>query len=118
MMTPPVRHRVLRDNQTLSIHETFEEAYHELHRIQPHSVLWATTHEGYAIMGETAYCALWRDLIAEGVEDMSMGELATQTHETQVGIWGWCMCEDNEGNENPYEDCPSFDYPLMTSDTL
>lgn len=36
----------------------------------------------------------------------SWGEMANLTHETQVGIFGWCGCEDNEGNENPYTDCP------------
>lgn len=33
-------------------------------------------------------------------------ELAELTHETQVENFGWCSCEDNEGNENPYADCP------------
>ena len=33
-------------------------------------------------------------------------ELAELTHETQVETFGWCSCEDNEGNENPYADCP------------
>lgn len=37
---------------------------------------------------------------------MSWGELAELTHNTQVQIFGWCSCEDNEGNENPYDDCP------------
>jgi hypothetical protein len=34
------------------------------------------------------------------------GDMAELTHETQVALFGWCPCEDNEGNENPYEDCP------------
>lgn len=33
-------------------------------------------------------------------------ELAELTHRTQVAIFGWCSCEDNAGNENPYTDCP------------
>lgn len=33
-------------------------------------------------------------------------ELAELTHERQVRIFGWCSCEDNEGSDNPYEDCP------------
>lgn len=33
-------------------------------------------------------------------------ELAELTHETQVENFGWCSCEDNEGNQNPYADCP------------
>lgn len=34
-------------------------------------------------------------------------ELADLTHKKQVTIFGWCSCEDNEGNENPYSDCPT-----------
>jgi hypothetical protein len=34
-------------------------------------------------------------------------ELAELTHETQVMEFGWCSCEDNEGRENPYTDCPT-----------
>jgi hypothetical protein len=34
-------------------------------------------------------------------------DLADLTHETQVENFGFCTCEDNEGNENPYADCPS-----------
>jgi hypothetical protein len=37
---------------------------------------------------------------------MSWSELADLTHATQVEKFNWCMCEDNEGNENPYNDCP------------
>ena len=37
---------------------------------------------------------------------MSWGELANLTHETQVAHFGFCSCEDNEGRENPYSDCP------------
>lgn len=32
-------------------------------------------------------------------------ELAELTHATQVKLFGWCACEDNEGNENPFTDC-------------
>lgn len=109
--------RILRDNQTLSTHHTYASAMGELHRIQPHSVAWATMYEGYEIVTEDDYAKRWHDLIAEGV-DMSMGELATQTHHTQVGIWGWCMCEDNEGNTNPYDDCPTLDNPPTVSEIL
>ena len=36
------------------------------------------------------------------------GDLAElTTHEMQVELFGWCGCEDNEGNENPYMDCPT-----------
>ena len=34
-------------------------------------------------------------------------ELLELTHRTQVAVFGWCSCEDNEGNENPYTDCPN-----------
>ena len=37
---------------------------------------------------------------------MSWGELAQLTHITQVEAFGFCSCEDNEGKENPYSDCP------------
>ena len=37
----------------------------------------------------------------------SMGDMADLCHDTQVSIFNWCGCEDNEGNENPYSDCPT-----------
>jgi len=37
----------------------------------------------------------------------SMGDMADLTHETQVAIFNWCGCEDNDGNDNPYADCPT-----------
>jgi len=46
------------------------------------------------------------DCLAYENESISWGELADLTHVTQVRRFGFCMCEDNEGNENPYEDCP------------
>jgi hypothetical protein len=39
-------------------------------------------------------------------ESISWSELAELTHKTQVMRFGFCSCEDNEGNENPYSDCP------------
>jgi hypothetical protein len=36
----------------------------------------------------------------------SYEDLTELTHETQVELFGFCSCEDNEGNPNPYEDCP------------
>lgn len=39
-------------------------------------------------------------------DSMSWSELAELTHATQVERFNWCMCEDNEGQENPYNDCP------------
>lgn len=47
------------------------------------------------------YCSLHRSL--------SWGELAQLTHTTQVERFGWCSCEDNEGNKNPFSDCPKGD---------
>jgi hypothetical protein len=40
-------------------------------------------------------------------DDISWGELAELTHITQVERFGWCSCEDNEGQDNPYTDCPT-----------
>jgi hypothetical protein len=37
---------------------------------------------------------------------MYWSETLELTHETQVERFGFCLCEDNEGNENPYTDCP------------
>jgi hypothetical protein len=39
-------------------------------------------------------------------DSISWGELAELTHQIQVERFQFCMCEDNEGNENPYADCP------------
>jgi len=36
----------------------------------------------------------------------SWGDLASLTHRTQLNEFGFCLCEDNEGDENPYHDCP------------
>ena len=40
-------------------------------------------------------------------KDLSWSELAELTHATQVEYFSYCLCEDNEGNENPYADCPT-----------
>ena len=39
-------------------------------------------------------------------KSISWSELAELTHATQVEQFGFCTCEDNEGQENPYADCP------------
>jgi hypothetical protein len=39
-------------------------------------------------------------------ESMSWSEIAELTHATKVERFNFCTCEDNEGNENPYSDCP------------
>jgi hypothetical protein len=41
--------------------------------------------------------------------DLSWSELAELTHVTQVEHFSFCLCEDNEGQENPYADCPKGD---------
>ena len=46
------------------------------------------------------------ECLAYESESISWGELAQLTHKTQVMRFGFCSCEDNEGNENPYSDCP------------
>lgn len=40
-------------------------------------------------------------------ESISWAELAELTHATQLEKFNFCTCEDNEGNENPYSDCPT-----------
>ena len=45
-------------------------------------------------------------------------DLAELTHETQVEEFGFCLCEDNEGNENPYADCPRPDLATHTRSFL
>jgi hypothetical protein len=40
-------------------------------------------------------------------ESISWSELAELTHATQVEKFNFCTCEDNEGKENPYSDCPT-----------
>lgn len=39
-------------------------------------------------------------------KQLSWSELAELTHETQVDKFGFCMCEDLEPHEYPYDDCP------------
>ena len=43
-------------------------------------------------------------------DSISWGELAELTHATQVERFGFCGCEDNEGKEKPYNDCPKATY--------
>lgn len=51
------------------------------------------------------FIAYWREAHERG-EQMSWGDLATLTHETQVGVFGFCLCEDTEPIHYPYSDCP------------
>lgn len=51
------------------------------------------------------------DVVIDVAQDMSQesyswSEMAQLNHTSQVRLFGWCACEDNEGNENPYADCP------------
>jgi hypothetical protein len=41
---------VRRDGEVRSTHDTHDEAFAALLRAQPHSVSWATTHEGWDIV--------------------------------------------------------------------
>jgi DNA-directed RNA polymerase subunit RPC12/RpoP len=50
-------------------------------------------------------------------ESISWGELAELTHATQVERFGFCGCEDNEGKENPFSDCPKATYHGITQAT-
>jgi hypothetical protein len=36
----------------------------------------------------------------------SWSEMAELSHTTQVAMFGWCSCEDNDGQDNPYPNCP------------
>ena len=37
---------------------------------------------------------------------ISWGELAELTHATQVEKFGWCICEDTDGEGQLADDCP------------
>lgn len=39
-------------------------------------------------------------------DSISWGELAELTHATQVERFGWCICEDTEGEGHLHDDCP------------
>jgi hypothetical protein len=52
------------------------------------------------------FIAYWRNAHERG-EQMSWGDIASLTHETQVGVFGFCSCEDPESPYyTPYPDCP------------
>jgi hypothetical protein len=40
-------------------------------------------------------------------EAIDWSDLADLTHATQVEKFNFCPCEDNDGNDNPYDDCPT-----------
>lgn len=47
-------------------------------------------------------------MLDKGLSEKSYSwqDMANLNHDTQVSNFGWCWCEDNEGNENPYDNCP------------
>lgn len=54
-------------------------------------------------MDTAQFIDYWKQAIDDG-EDMSLQELSQLTHETQVGIFGFCTCEEQE--YFPFDDCP------------
>jgi hypothetical protein len=55
---------------------------------------------------EKLFVNFWSVVIDQLGGSPSESDMLELTHETQVALFGFCSCEDNEGNENPYEDCP------------
>jgi hypothetical protein len=55
---------------------------------------------------EKLFVDFWSVVIDQLGGSLSYEDLTELTHETQVELFGFCSCEDNEGNPNPYEDCP------------
>ena len=62
---------------------------------------------------EKLFVDFWSVVIEELNGSPSYSDMAELTHETQVALFGFCSCEDNEGNENPYEDCPPHGKPRL-----
>jgi hypothetical protein len=55
------------------------------------------------IINHNNACEFCQEVPSEHLYDW--GKMADLTHETRVAIFGWCPCRDNEGKNNPYEDC-------------
>jgi hypothetical protein len=55
---------------------------------------------------EKLFGDFWSVVIDQLGGSPSYEDLTELTHETQVELFGFCSCEDNEENDNPYEDCP------------
>jgi hypothetical protein len=55
---------------------------------------------------EKLFVDYWSLVIDQLGGSPSYEDMMELTHETQVELFGFCSCEDNEGNDNPYEDCP------------
>jgi len=57
-------------------------------------------------LSEQLFVDFWSVVIEELGGSPSESDMLELTHETQVALFNFCSCEDNEGNENPYDDCP------------
>ena len=62
---------------------------------------------------EKLFVDFWSVVIDQLGGSPSYSDMSELTHETQVVLFGFCSCEDNEGNENPYEDCPPHGKPRL-----
>ncbi len=60
---------------------------------------------------EKLFVDYWGLVIDQLGGSPSESDLLELTHETQVALFNFCSCEDNEGNENPYADCPPHGEP-------
>ena len=69
---------------------------------------WIAKEESVKEMNTADFIKYWIDANENGTDEMSYGDLAELTHDTQVAIFGFCGCEDNgnDNNESPYGDCP------------
>jgi hypothetical protein len=56
---------------------------------------------------EQLFVDFWSVVIDQLGGSPSWDDMLELTHETQVELFGWCSCEDNEGQDNPYTDCPT-----------
>ena len=54
---------------------------------------------------EQLFVDFWSVVIDQLGGSPSESDMLELTHETQVELFGWCSCEDNEGQDNPYADC-------------
>lgn len=57
-----ISYEVARDGAVLESFGTYYEAVAYLHKTQPHSISWATEHEGYTITEKIMSDGKWRDL--------------------------------------------------------
>ena len=57
-------------------------------------------------LSEQLFVDFWSVVIEELGGSPSESDMLELTHETQVALFNFCSCEGNEGNENPYDDCP------------